>query len=140
MKNKTFEGRNRALAKQHEARSVIVGDTILFELAAQGADGHTFGVGVVLDTTQEFLKFQWLGSYKYKETDKFRPGWIDVKDRKVYYNKNKTKGNHVRYENDENDVFLKEKDLLIWGDDVLTEAGNLSKRAKDALSAARIEQ
>lgn len=139
-KSKTVEGRNRALAKQHEARSVIVGDTILFELAAQGADDHTFGVGVVLDTTQEFLKFQWLGSYKYKETDKFRPGWIDVKDRKVYYNKSKTKGNHVRYENDENDVFLKETDLLIWGDDVLTEAGNLSKRAKDALTAARAGQ
>ena len=43
----------------------------------------------------------------------------------------------MRYENDENDVFLKEKDLLIWGDDVLTEAGNLSKRAKDTLIAAR---
>ena len=136
------ENKNRAIALKHAERDVLVGDTILFELG-KGSDEHgqvSFGVGLVLDTTTEFLKFQWLGSYKYKETDKFKLGWIDPKDRKVYYNVKKTKSSHVRYENDENEVFLEQKDLLMWGDDVLDSKNRLSKSAKDALRDARKEE
>jgi len=140
--NDSAESKNRAIALKHAERDVQVGDTILFELG-KGSDEHgqvSFGVGLVLDTTTEFLKFQWLGSYKYKETDKFKLGWIDPKDRKVYYNDKKTKTSHVRYENNENEVFLKQKDLLLWGDEVLDSKSRLSKSSKDALRDARKEE
>ena len=140
--NDSSESKNRAIALKHAERDVLVGDTILFELG-QGSDEHgqvSFGVGLVLDTTTEFLKFQWLGSYKYKETDKFKPGWIDPKDRKVYYNDKKTKSSHVRYENDENEVFLKQKDLLLWGDEVLDSKNRLSNSAKESLRKARKDE
>ena len=117
-----------------EGDHVLVGDVFLFEMEGETETHHNFGVGMVLNTTDTHIHFQWMGSYHQNFSahlnGSFKLGWIDTTKNCEYYKNTKETKRHTVFTGQMTNTTVQRQCVLLTGrDNVLTKDNRLTSKA-----------
>ena len=113
---------------------IIQGDIILFQLKSdthsKRRDNSMYGVGKVTTIVDGWINFQWMGSYTSNHTTPYLLGWVDTRDNKEIYSNKRLSPSHNVFDNESTQTYLKAKNILFHGNQVLKSDGRLTKAAR----------
>ena len=113
---------------------IIQGDIILFQLKSdthsKRRDNSMYGVGKVTTIVDGWINFQWMGSYTSNHTTPYLLGWVDTRDNKEIYSNKRLSPSHNVFDNESTKTYLKAKNILFHGNQVLKSDGRLTKAAR----------
>jgi len=106
------------------------GDTIIFPLEMEAGTRIPFGIGVVLDASdQSNIHYQWLGNASGRADRPFRLCWHQASTDQIYYKETKLHAGHTKGTG--SDVAARE--VIAYGTDILNSGVKITRRIRQML-------
>ena len=116
---------------------IQIGEVVVFQMAITETHRAPFGAGRVLQVrNSEDIVFQWIGNPRCNPRGTWQNGWIDPKDNKGYYAKNKMHKSHSTWTNDATETPMGLSELIAKGFDLIDSGNCFTKKARKIISNA----